>query len=368
MVRKKEAKKSEEKKVVDEKSEEKKAVNEEQKDIFKAWADSYNAVSKMWEDSYSKLYRPWIESSGEMFGQAVELSMDATPKSYRNFYDDWAKTYQNSFGKLYQIPTPESNKETLKTLLDSSEESVRLYKSWIAELEQNSGMTRKILQDEPDPEKYKEVFEAWMKSYEKMFEEILALPATESMKEIFEKNTGIPDIYFGTFEQIANLWKKSYAKIYRPWIGSMQKLSEKMEEITRGDASPEAYKEFYTLWMSTYKETYDRYSQSMQPSKEAFDGFLLTTNIYLDKYKSWVLALGKMSDKTTELSRQTMDPETYREFYNVWVKMYQKGIENFFEDMPTVGPMQEMMEPMRIMSRMYTDNLTEMSKMWVRWN
>ena len=119
--------------------------------------------------------------------------------------------------------------------------------------------------------------------------------------------------------------------------------------------------------MNTYKDTYDQYLQSMQPSEEAIDGFIQTTNIYLDKYKSWAEALKRMSDRTAQLSKQTSDPETYKEFYDLWIKMYQKGIGTFFEDMPTVGPMKEMMEPIKIMSRMYTDSLAEMSRMWVRW-
>jgi hypothetical protein len=381
MVRKSEVKRTEEKKYVKEevkdismvrkseekKSEEKKSVNEEERDIFKAWANNYKVVSKMFEDSYSKLYRPWIESSGEVFEKAVELSKNAAPERYREFYDEWVQTYQKSFGKLYQIPTLESSKETLKTLLDSSEESVKIYKSWIAELEENSSKTRKILLGEPSPAKYKEVYEAWTQSYEKMFDELLTHPAMESMRELFEKYTGIPDIYMSTFVQMANQWKNSYAKMYKPWIESMQKLSDKTIEISQGDADPEAFKEFYTLWLNTYKETYDQYFQSMQPSKEVYDAFLQTTNIYLQKYKSWAEALRKMSDKTIELSKHTADPETYREFYNLWIKMYQKGIGIFFEDMPKVGPMEEMMEPVKIMARMYTDNLAEMSKMWVRW-
>ena len=94
-----------------------KDINEEKKDIFKTWADSHTAVSKMWEDSYLKLYKPWFESTEELFGKASLLSKDATPEKYKEFYGEWMKTSQNSFGKFYQIPTLESNKETFEKLL-----------------------------------------------------------------------------------------------------------------------------------------------------------------------------------------------------------------------------------------------------------
>jgi len=204
------------------KTEEKKDVNEEKKDIFKTWADSYTAVSKMWEDSYLKLYKPWIESTGEMFVKAAQLSKEAAPQKYREFYDEWMKTYQNTFGKFYPIPALESNKEVLENFLSSAEESNKLYRSWIAQLEENSKTTQEILQGEPDPAKYKECYEMWMKTYEKIFDELLTLPSMESTKEIFEKYTGIPDIYLGSFLQMSKLWKNTYVKLYGPWIESMQ--------------------------------------------------------------------------------------------------------------------------------------------------
>jgi hypothetical protein len=347
------------------KTEEKKDVNEE--NIFKTWADSYAAVSKMWEDSYLHLYKPWIESTAEMFEKTSLLSKEATPQKYREFYDEWIKTYQNTFGKFYPIPTLKSNKETLEKFLSSAEESNKLYRSWIAGLEENSRKTKEILQDEPDPAKYKEVYDMWMKSYEKIFDELLELLAQESTKEIFGNYMGIPDIYLGSFLQMSKLWKKSYAQLCGPLNESMLKLSEKMAEISRGNAGPEAYKEFYTLWMDTYQETSGKHIQSMEPSREMFEHFVQSTNIYVSMYKSWIAALEKMSEKANELSKQTSDPEAYKEFYNLWVKMYEKAFDSFFEDMPTVrGPMKEIMEPVKIMAKMYADTFARISKMWVK--
>ncbi|HEY9204967.1 MAG TPA: hypothetical protein VIO58_03510, partial [Candidatus Methanoperedens sp.] len=79
------------------------------------------------------------------------------------FYDEWINTCQNTFGKFYPIPTLKSNKETLEKFLSSAEESNKLYRSWIAELEENSRATRGIMQGE-QPVKYKECYDMWMKS------------------------------------------------------------------------------------------------------------------------------------------------------------------------------------------------------------
>jgi hypothetical protein len=338
------------------KTEEKKDVNEEKKDSFKTWADSYTAVLTMGKNSYLKLYKPWIESTGEMFGKAAELSTDAAPEKYKEFYDEWVKIYQNNFGKFYPIQTLESNKETLEKFLSSAEESNKLYMSWISQLEENSRKTKEILQDKPDPAKYKECHDMWMKSYEKIFNELMELPAKESTKEIFGNFMGIPDIYSGSFLKLSKLWNKSYTQLLEPLNQSMLKLSGKMAEISRGDASPEAYKEFYILWMDTNK---------VEHSGEMFEHFVKSSDIYLSMYKSWIAALEKMSEKAEVISRQSSDPKAYKEFYKLWVTTYEKAFNGFFDDIPAVvGPMKEFMEPAKIMAKMYADTYNQVSKMW----
>ncbi len=349
-------------------TEDRKDINEEKKDIFKTWTDSYTAVSKMWEDSYLKLYKPLFESTEALFGKAFELSKDATPEKFKEFYGEWMKTSQNSFGNSYQIPTLESSKETFGKLLVSAEESNKIYRSWIAELEENSRATREVLQREPDPAKYKEVYDMWIKSYGKMLDELLALPLRQNMKEIFENVTGIPDFYSETFEQISKIWKDSYAKLYVPYFDSMLKLSAKSAEISRGNASPEAYKEFYNLWLDTYQEIYGRLfdAQSLRPSKEILEYFVRSANINLNLYKSWIATLEKLSQKAKELSKQTADPETYKEFYNLWAKTYEKAFDNFFENTPTVSPFKEILEPVKNAAKIYADTFTSIYKNWVK--
>ncbi len=342
------------------KTEERKDMNEENKDIFKTWVDSYTTVSKTWEDSYLKLYKPWLEATGEMFEKAALLSKDAAPEQYKEFYEEWMKTYQNTFGKFHPIPTLKSSKETLEKLLKSAEESNRLYSSWIAELEENSRKTREILQGNQDPAKYKEAYELWVKSHEKIFDEFIAYSSKENMKDIFGYE-GIPDFYSETFVQISKLWKDSHAKLYEPWNEFSLKLSDKVSELSKGNASPEDYKEFYDLWIATFKETF-----GSQPSKEIFENFVQNTRIHLNMFKSWIAALEKLSERAREISKQTTDPEASKEFYELWVKTYEKAFESFFENTPTSGPMKEILAPVRSAAKIYADTFTRTSRMWMK--
>jgi hypothetical protein len=144
----------------------------------------------MWGDSYLKLYKPWLGSRGELFEKAVELSKDATPQKYQEFYEEWVKTCQKTFDNFYELHTVESSKEAFEKLLASAEHSNKIYRSWIEDIEENSRVTRDMLNGEPDPAKYNEVYDMWIRSYGKIFDEFLTLPFREYIKEIFEKFTG----------------------------------------------------------------------------------------------------------------------------------------------------------------------------------
>ncbi|MCX9085107.1 MAG: hypothetical protein OIN87_09960 [Candidatus Methanoperedens sp.] len=349
------------------KIEERKIQNEENKDNVKTCEDSYNAVSKMWEDSCLKLYKPWFESTEALYGKAFELSKNASPETYKEFYGEWLKTSQNSMGKIYQIPSLESNKETFEKLLVSAEESKKIYNSWIAELEGNSKSTREVLKGEADPAKYKEVYDMWINSYGKMLNELLTLPLRQNMKEIFKNVTGTPDVYSEAFEHISKIWTDSYTKMYMPYADSMLKLALKSSQISVGNATPEAYKEFHTLWMDTYNDLNGKLlnTESMRPSKEVLEYFLGRENVNLNLYKSWIEVLGQMSGKAQLLSKQGADPQACREYYNLWGKMYGKAFDNFFDNTPSFSPFKEMMEPVKNAAKIYADTFSSVSSVWM---
>jgi len=249
--------------------------------------------------------------------------------------------------------------------MTDAEESNRLYKSWIFELDRNSKMTQEVMLGEPSTAKYKECYDIWISSYEKMFDDFLSLPVIKRVRGNIGNYTGMPDIYSETYGQMAKLWKDSYARLYMPWVESALPLSEKATEIARGNAGPEAYKEFFNLWTKTYQDNYGRLvdEQSMKPSKETFDNFTQGVNIYLNMYRSWITVLEKMSEKSKELSEISADPEAYKEFCDLWVKMYEKAFDTFFEDMPMVGPMKDTMEPVKVAAKTYVDAHVKMSGM-----
>ena|GEM_PF-249845 len=341
----------------------------EQKDIFRVWADSYAAVSRIWEDSYTSLYKPWIESTGEIYSKAAELSRNPTPDNYRAFYDEWLKTYQDTFGKLYPAMTRQFDRETIDKLMNSAEESRALFQSWIAMLDENTRKTAELLQGTPDPEKYRELYDMWTRTYGKIFEDFVEMPAKGSTREVLETYGGVPGTYLRDFVEITKLWGAAYSSLYRPWVDSMLMLSRKMAELSRGEARPEAYKEFYNLWMDTYRQTYGRLfniESARSASKEMTENFVKSTNVYMNMYKSWTDAVEKITQTTEDISKRTAEPEAYRGFYSTWAGMYERAFDDFFKYVPAAGPMKSMMEPVKSTVKIYTDTFASMSDMWMR--
>ncbi|NJD53307.1 MAG: hypothetical protein FIB07_10620 [Candidatus Methanoperedens sp.] len=345
-----------------------KKEDKEKRDISQVMSGSYAAISRIIEDSSTNLQKPWIESTAELYSKAAELSRNATPENYKSFYDEWTRMYQNTFGKLYPGMTQQLDKETLEKMKESAEESKNLFQSWIDLLDENSRKTQELLQGTPDPGKYRELYNTWTRTYEKIFQDFIEMPTKGSTAVIFENYGGIPSIYFRNFAQITKLWNDSYQHLFRPWVDLMPSFSEKISGLPGGEAKPEAYKEFYDLWIDTYKNTYGRLfniESVRSVSKEITDSFTKIMEANLNTYNSWVSALEKISQKNTDISEQAR-PEVNKELSNAWVSMYERAFDDFFKYVPVMSPIKPMMEPVKKTARAYTDMFSSVSDMWIK--
>ena len=346
---------------------------EQNENIFNTWIESYTAISRMWEESYLKLYKPWLESTGELFEKAIDAASSNSSEKYKEFYETWAKTFQGKVD-FRQIPA-ETNKDILEKFLVGAEKSTEIYKNWITELDENSRLTRESLKGEADPAKYKEIYDLWIRSYAKIFDELLTLPFRDNIREMFEKYTGIPDIYSDTFIKISKLWNDSYTKLYGTWMESILELSKKSEDISKGKVGPEAYKEFYNLWTNVYQKTYGKLLNIKTPQgtvenkeqlKATFETFAQSTQVYTDLYKSWMTTLEKLSIKSKELAKQPKNQDAYKETCNLWVRLYEKAFDSFFDNMPTTGPFKEYLAPVKSAANIYMDSLKKISDFWLQ--
>jgi hypothetical protein len=99
----------------------------------------------------------------------------------------------------------------------------------------------------------------------------------------------------------------------------------------------------------------------MRSSKEVLEYFMHNANVNLNLYRSWIATLEKLSQKSRELSQHSVDPETKKEFNDLWAKTYEKAFDSFFGNMPTVSPFKEILEPVKNAARTYADTFTSIS-------
>jgi hypothetical protein len=348
--------------------------NDETGNIFNTWIGSYMAISQMWEESYIRLYRPWLESTNALFEKAVEASNTNSVEKYKEFYNEWTKTFQGRLERSVKIPNLESNKEALEKLLANAEKSTDICRSWVTDLEENSKKTREILQGKPDPVKYKEAYDLWITSYAKIFDGLLTLPFRENVRDMFETYTGMPDIYSDTFVKISKLWNDSYMKLYGSWADTLLNLSKKSEEISKGNVDQDAYKEFYSMWINVYQQTYGKFldvksiknpKEGEEQLKAVFEDFAKSTKICTNLCKSWIATLDKLSEKSKEFSIQTNTTEkhqgTHKEICNLWVKIYQKAFDSIFDNMPVASSFKDTLAPVKDAAELYVETLAKMS-------
>jgi len=345
---------------------------DERKNPFKMWTESYSTMSKVWQESYTDLYNPWIESTGKLFDKAVQLSGETSPEKYKEFYEELVKTQQDTLGRFYPMqkatmPKAMTDRKTLDKLVASAQESTNMMKAWSTELEENSRKTQKMLLGGVSPEDYKNSYETWIKSYEKMFDEFLGMMTSKNTKEVFEAYTGMPNMYLTNLAEAAKMWRESYKDMYAPWEKLTFELSEKFFELSKGDASPEKYKEFYDQWMNTYKETYSKMfaTDMTKPSKEMVDEMLQGMQNSTELYNSWLMALEKTTEKMKDLLTNATEAESYREFYGQWFDTYEKAYKDFFELMPAVEPMKILIDPLKKAARAQADTYANATKMWM---
>ena len=348
--------------------------NDETGNIFNTWIGSYMAISQMWEESYIRLYKPWLDSTGALFEKAVEASSTNSVEKYKEFYNEWTKTFQGRLERSTKAPSLESSKDALEKLLANAEKSTDICKSWVVDLEENSKKTREILSGKPDPVKYKEAYDLWIKSYAKIFDGLLTLPFRENVRDMFETYTGMPDIYSDTFVKISKLWNDSYMKLYGSWADSLVDLSKKSEEISKGNVSPDAYKEFYSMWTNVYQQTYGKFlnvsvtqdpKESEEQLKAVFENFAKSTKISTNLCKSWIATLDKLSEKSKEFAAQAKTDvkcqDAQKEICNLWVRIYQKAFDSIFDNMPVASSFKDTLAPVKDAAKLYVETLTKMS-------
>jgi hypothetical protein len=206
----------------------------------------------------------------------------------------------------------------------------------------------------------------------------------EKIKENINLNEQSNDIYKVWAENYTDFLKMcsdSYREFYEEWIKTYQNSFGKFYPIPAMDSGKEAakYKECYDMWISTYEKMFDDFISLpiMKSVRENIGNYTGIPDIYSETYMQmtklcrdsysklympWEESALTLSEKASEIAKGNVNPETYKEFCDLWVKMYEKAFDTFFEDMPMVGPMKDTMESVKVAAKTYADAYVKMSR------
>jgi hypothetical protein len=121
------------------------------------------------------------------------------------------------------------------------------------------------------PETFKEFHTLWMNTYQEAFGRLFDIQSMRPSKEVLK--------YFVQGENI-NL------NLYKSWIGTLEKLSQKAKELSEQSAYPETNKEFCNPWAKMYGKAFDNFFKNT-PTFNMFMGPVQNAaKIYTDTFNS----------------------------------------------------------------------------------
>jgi hypothetical protein len=101
------------------------------------------------------------------------------------------------------------------------------------------------------------------------------------------------------FERSANVNQN----LFKSWIATLGKLSQKAEELSKQGADPEAYKELYNLWGKMYGKAFDNFFENtptFSPFKDIMEPVKNAAKIYTDTFSNmsniWVKSYHNSTD------------------------------------------------------------------------
>ncbi len=103
---------------------------------------------------------------------------------------------------------------------------LKLFKSWV-EITGDMFEKMALFSKEATPQKYKDFFDEWIKTYQDTFGKFIPIPIHESNREILSCN---PDM--AKYKECHDMWIKMYEKAFDSFFEDMPTIGGPMKEVT----------------------------------------------------------------------------------------------------------------------------------------
>src|SRR5574341_942793 len=109
-------------------------------------------------------------------------------------------------------------------------------------------------------------------------------------------------------------------------------------------SSFESTQEFFDLWLKTYEATMGRIVEmpALGPAREKSEKMTRGFSLFVNLYTAWmdsnvnfqsvfVEAMRRMHEKTATEMEDDIDPDKYKDFYNLWIETYSETFKEFLK-------------------------------------
>jgi hypothetical protein len=277
------------------------------KDFFSQWGEFQKNFFSQWADSYGKMYQPWTE--GMKYWQGMPGSF-APP----NLFSKWTEMIQETIGKTAGQTEGGLGPDVLFRILRASNVFVIANEFWMEILKD----LPELYQAKTDDVRSREIFERWVAGYQKVFEQLMGSPVSDTAEDMMK-----------SWLNIVQMNQAAFGLMWNPWAQAIPQWREQMEQFMKGEWS--AAGEARSLWREVYDETLGRVfrmpafgltKEQIEKTRKTYDAFVKylysLPNFYQYFYDTGMEALKQVFDKVQNLTFEEMTPDTARELYKIW--------------------------------------------------
>lgn len=284
-------------------------------DIYPKFIDAANI--------YMKLFKSWADMSG---------NINASPEAMNNLLSLWLDSQKEVFSSLFGLPLPNVMGNNMGDYAESIKKSLgnfsqfysRDYQPFVENWKKMAQEMNEIIKGKPDPAKYREFYNSWIKGYESSFGKFIKMPMVGPSRQVLDKIHKSIDSFMKYCGGIVDF----NLVLYAPGKQSIEELSEKASSILKGEVSQEKYKEFYEILIKTFE---DRFYQLFKTP--AFSEVLKTTLEATMEFRKDHFAVVEEVLKSTPIITRSEINDVYQELYNLKKKV--KDLEKLLKNHST---------------------------------
>lgn len=172
---------------------------------------NYAELAKLWKQSYQNFVAPLAESTSKLMAKFGDLTKaEVGPEAYKDFYEQWMNSYREAYTRMFNLQYEQPSTEMLESILKSTNTAMSAYKSWLGALEKLQAKMTEVMSKSTDPEAYKELYDLWVKTYEKAFNDLFEfMPAFGPMKESMDLMKKSAKIQADAYMNLSKGWMES---------------------------------------------------------------------------------------------------------------------------------------------------------------